>query len=457
VKYCDGTGRSKRVDQIDFFNHFDKTYRSYQYMLLNAAPGLGKSFIARALNRHFKSSVIITFSNQQVDQYCETYPELVPIKGIEHYETEKEYDLAKRRVRDGAPAIFNPISYYYYYINTPDLRPNFVIIDEAHNLASLLVSVIAQPFHCGYWGIPSGLGDVAFLSWLDERIIKLEKGRHISTKFEKSYQRLNLLKQYLDKNIDKVKFSYEMRPNSRTRAKEQYFCVTPLTFPKDLLNIVFGEDTKILFMSGTFNQLHAKELGIDNFDYKVYDHPAPRENRTIEWLPVKDRQSWGEIAFNIRQIYEQNIGLNTLVHLPYNQQVNPHINRFLGTFNPITHTKETKQHAIDKFKRQGGILLASGMAEGIDLPGDQCRLIIIPKLLFPNLGDDGVKKRKLFPDGNSWYNNQTITTTIQQIYRGVRGKNDHCRIIVLDPLFRRLVKQTEKYLSPDFVKSIKWS
>lgn len=445
----DGTGKTPRPNQIDYINYLSSIFKKYRYHVLVASPGSGKSFIARCINRSIESSTIITPSNQLVQQYVETYPNLVPVMGVDNYPSENEYRAARIRAQQN-PAIFNPVSFYYYYLNKPQDKPNCVIIDEAHSLASLLTTVVSQNFPCTYWGIPDDMDDAGFLDWITKRCEKLEKVKY-HPKFHKQFEKLWLLKEYVTSNIKNIQFNYQDITNPKTRQKERNFCIAPLTFPKELLDIVFGETCKLVFMSGTFNKMHLKELGIQEYSFKEYAHPAPIENRTIQVKQV-DRDNLMAQAAMINKIRGLCKNPNTVVHIPYSLQA-----KFKALIpDAITHTKETKDLALGKFKRKGGILLASGMAEGIDLPDDQCRLIIIPKLLYPNLGNDAVKKRMLFPDGQTWYLNTTITTTIQQIYRGVRGKDDWCTIVILDPTFERTINRIKGHISKDLLRSIKW-
>jgi len=447
----DGSDRNPRPEQANYLKHLDKVWSDHRYFVLNAAPGLGKSMIARTINRTVPSSAIVTPSNQLVDQYHDAYPELIPLKGKEHYETPECYALAKTMANNGAPCVFNPISFFYHYLSNPDLKPNVVIIDEAHKLANLLVNVVSQTFHCNYYSVPLGLNDAGFLDWLSKKCDKLALVKDRTDSFRSQYERLTLLHRYLQNNIKKVKISYQDLPNYRTGVKEKHLCITPLVFPTDLLTTVFG-DAKIIFMSGTMFPIHMKELGIEKYDYKEYNSACPIDNRRINIYPSSDRSDCRAHSQIISKAMEQIGSPNTIVHVPYSQQktYKQHLP------NALTHTKETKEKALSKFKKKGGILLASGMAEGVDLPGDDCRLLVIPKLLYPNLGDDAVKKRMLMPDGQTWYNMQTITTTIQQIYRGVRGPDDACVILILDPTFERLLSRVKQHLPKDFIRSISW-
>lgn len=445
----DGTGKAPRVEQDDYFKHLNRTWNTVGCHALNAAPGVGKSYIGRAINIAVPDSAIVTPSNQLVDQYCETYPELVAVKGRDHYDTEDEYKRSRKQAQT-RPAVFNPLSFHFHYIKGD--KPSTVIIDEAHTLAQMLVFTVTQAFNCNLYGIKEDMNDAEVLAWLAERLDKLAKVQHVP-KFETRYNRLKLLSDYVNQNLANIQITYQMISLPKTKQKVKHLCINPLRFPKELLHTVFG-DARLILMSGTLYPQHLKELGISEYDYKVYNSAAPVENRTIQAIPLKDRNDLDSICSAIVQIRKQAGNPNTLIHVPYALQ--REYKRRLGP-KVITHTKETKDMALERFKKSGGVLLGSGMAEGIDLPGDLCRLIIIPKLLYPNLGDDAVKKRLAMPDGQSWYNLQTGVTTIQQIYRGVRGKNDACNIVVLDSTFPRLIGKLKGVVPEDFIKSIKWS
>ena len=82
------------------------------------------------------------------------------------------------------------------------------------------------------------------------------------------------------------------------------------------------------------------------------------------------------------------------------------------------------------------ILVGPSLNEGIDLPGDRCRFIIIMKVPYPSLADRLVKEKiKLFP---LWYNSTTSNEIIQGIGRGVRFNGDWCVSYILDACFWKL-------------------
>ena len=94
------------------------------------------------------------------------------------------------------------------------------------------------------------------------------------------------------------------------------------------------------------------------------------------------------------------------------------------------------------------ILVGPSLNEGIDLPGELCRFIIIMKVPYPSLADKLVKeKMKLFP---LWYNATTSNDIIQGIGRGVRYNGDWCVSYILDACFWKLYLETQDQYSNEF-------
>lgn len=87
------------------------------------------------------------------------------------------------------------------------------------------------------------------------------------------------------------------------------------------------------------------------------------------------------------------------------------------------------------------ILIGPTLAEGVDLPGDECRFIIMMKMPYPYIGDNLVKaKMELFPD---WYDAETAKMVIQAIGRGNRYHDDWCLTYILDGCFNNLFAKTK--------------
>lgn len=100
------------------------------------------------------------------------------------------------------------------------------------------------------------------------------------------------------------------------------------------------------------------------------------------------------------------------------------------------------------------ILVGPTLNTGIDLPGDDCRFIIILKVPYPTLMDKLVHERnKLYP---LWYNSHTSNEIIQGIGRGVRYNGDWCVTYILDASFDQLYRSTKNQYSEELQERIKY-
>ena len=105
-------------------------------------------------------------------------------------------------------------------------------------------------------------------------------------------------------------------------------------------------------------------------------------------------------------------------------------------------SSKDKADTIEKYKsRKDKIIIGPTLVEGVDLPDDLCRFIIIIKIPYPNISSKTVKsKMELFP---MWYESTTSNTVIQNIGRGVRNENDYCTTFILDGCFTALFENTK--------------
>lgn len=119
----------------------------------------------------------------------------------------------------------------------------------------------------------------------------------------------------------------------------------------------------------------------------------------------------------------------------------------------IYDSSASKLEVLKKFMMsKNGVLIGPTLTEGIDLPEDGCRFIIIMKVPYPYLGDNLVKAKKdLFPN---WYASETSKTVIQGIGRGNRTPNDWSTTYILDGCFESLYQQTSSQYSDDLKKRI---
>lgn len=465
LEVLDGSGKLPRKEQVEYLTHLQTAWNKNRIFGLMAPPGVGKSYIARTIQRAFPFASIITTNNQLVDQYCNDYTDLNPVKGKDYYEDENGYRVSRERALH-MDNVFNPLSFYYFHLRHPELpRPSTVIIDEAHKLGDMLLLTVGQSLNCRQYGIPRSLDDKQFLAWITAQCKKLaqfhtDESNANRKRLSNQYESLKILQSYLERNIAHVQTLYEEKETSYTKGKKEwYLTIRPLKFPADILNTIFGEETKIVLMSGTLTRPHLEELfpNDSKIDLVCFKHPAERSARAVHYSPIPhaSRREPGAIAAAIRQSYIDAGRPNTLVHTTYDMSGKLAV--LLKDLQPLVNSKDDKGQVIEQFKRNGGLLLGSGMAEGVDFKDDICRLIIIPLLLFPNKGDQAVIKKLALPKGQFWYGLDTYCTLIQQVGRGVRGKDDACKTIVFDCMFPRLAADYVDVIPEDFRNSIVWN
>lgn len=174
----------------------------------------------------------------------------------------------------------------------------------------------------------------------------------------------------------------------------------------------------------------------------------------IYYIPTY-KMSYNEKEVNFPKIQQlclkimaANKGVRGMIHtgsyenarMFYNSVPAEYRNRLYLYGNP-----KQKEEVLPSFKySQNGILIGPTLTEGIDLPNDYCRFIILMKVPYPNIKGKLVKKKiELFP---TWYNNTTSNIIIQSIGRGVRNEHDYCTTYILDGCFGNLYQKTmEQY------------
>ena len=121
----------------------------------------------------------------------------------------------------------------------------------------------------------------------------------------------------------------------------------------------------------------------------------------------------------------------------------------------LYENSKEKEQLIKKHKESfNTVLMGPSLNEGIDLPGDLCRFIIILKVPYPQLQDKLVQaKMKVFP---TWYKSKTSNCVIQGIGRGNRYKEDWCTTYIIDGCFKDLLKSTKSQYSNELRKRMKF-
>lgn len=219
---------------------------------------------------------------------------------------------------------------------------------------------------------------------------------------------------------------------------------------------------KWLCMSGTVvsGDEMADSLGWDE-DFEVVDVDSgfPVVRRPIILAPIADIKRSAEereyeiLAHAIERILAEHSG-RALVHT-VSYALARRLNEMVRTPRRkiVYRSAGGKGDALDEYlATEDAVLFAPSMMRGVDLADDACRIQIIAKCPFPNLGDKQVAARLHAPGGQQWYAVKAIREVVQMTGRGVRHNRDWCHTYILDKQFTRNLWGRNKMLFPRYFR-----
>lgn len=201
----------------------------------------------------------------------------------------------------------------------------------------------------------------------------------------------------------------------------------------------------------------ARTLGLES-DYAVVRMPMafPVENRRIRVAPVatmtrdREKEETPKLLKAIERILEKHPTDRTLIHTVSYGRAKTVIDHLRAhTKRPIVsylNAQEREASLLRYRKTVGAVMVAPSFERGVDLKGDDCRVQIICKVPYPNMGDPRVSQRSHGPDGDAWMGVQTIRSLVQMTGRAVRTADDWCESYILDAHFKQLVKRNGSLL-----------
>ena len=208
--------------------------------------------------------------------------------------------------------------------------------------------------------------------------------------------------------------------------------------------------------------MRATPLGpILNYSTTIVPSTFPPSQRPITLFPIANvthknkEHAYPIIANGLAAIADRHPDDRILVHT-VSFDLTDYLHKNLA---PPTRTRcvsyrsaQQRQRAIDTYiYTPRSILLAASLERGIDLPGDDCRAIIVVKVPYPYLGDKQVNARLHSRGGQLWYSVQTARALVQMTGRGMRHVDDQCSSYILDQQFPQFYKRSQ-VLFPDWWK-----
>jgi ATP-dependent DNA helicase DinG len=415
------------------------------------------------------------------------------------------YEIAKREAGMARLAVLNTAYFLaentYNQRKTPFKNWPLVILDEADRLEEELmrfVEVEISPRVRKQLGIglpAKKTDDEEWVRWLIEEVVPaIQAG--LKDLIDTAHDELDLIRKRktLTRLLDSVQWlisipekeeGAEVDPEPVLQSgwvytgyekKEDYQATVtfkPVEVGELAQQFLWRHAQKFLIMSASFVSAEdtAAELGLAEGEWTVITMPStfPAIQRPIFPVDVASvtnktkETAYPLIARSIEKILDRHDGERVLVHTVSYDLGNTmlaHLTRTRHRSHIYTYTSaENRAGALRRYLEDPrGVLLAPSFDRGVDLPKDDCRVIIIPKVPFGNLGDKQISTRfwGTGKRGKVWYKKKAIQTLCQMTGRGMRSVDDSCVTYVLDSEFDRLYAEARRMFPAWWSEGIVW-
>lgn len=486
------TFRPEQKTGLTFLHNSPKRIR-----IVHAGMGSGKSLIGMVEGQQHSKFLYLCSSRQLQMQIEEEFPECEVMWGRGNFDCNAfpglnasecpyagdttrtntkrickkscDYEIQKKKVLDAPFQVLN-YSYFLYEGNFVGQFSDYplIICDEADKIESVVSKFINVRISKRLLGIlrispPRYITTKAanwhrsWQDWAGNTVEKVEahrkrlKGRmgylavedmkYKLLKDEAQYCKSLLWKlEVFIENMDDTWIFEEIKYRNKVTAWE----FKPTWIPAKLMEKFFlRHGNRFVFMSATFHPVPilCQMLGINKSEVDYIEIPStfPEENRRVMLERVGDLsfktfdRDIPKIKNRIREILAAHPIEKGIIHTVSYRLTKEIMG--LGDKRLMTHDAGNKDERLEIFKRSDRplVFVSPSSCRGIDLPGDQCRFIIIPKMPFQSLADKLVSTRVYQGGiGSYWYNSDAIQEIIQGTGRGMRSKDDYCVTYVLD-------------------------
>lgn len=481
--------QSYRPQQIEAVMGILDAFKTRDVCVLDAPTGSGKTLIAETVRLMGAwNGLYVSSSKQLQDQFAHDYPYAKVIKGRRNYPTFNEpeqwgeqwdavscddcewtrrrpecshcptkqqcpYELAKDSAIRGELAVTN----YSYALAELGSAGRFrdrglMVLDEADTLEAALMGFVEA--HVGAkrmdrygWVAPKVTVESDWTRWITEtvadigrRLRGIDAYKNVAANREhKSLTRLKESLELVGAQVGESRWVFTGRDTEaawkpvRVNWAGEY--VYPHARKKLLMSATVISASSLVTSTGWNGAYGVVSLG----------STFPVKNRLVIARGVADmaRKLEGRDFDQLANAIQRIVGETTervLVHTVSYQLVRELHARLRGPrFIYQTSAFEKEQALRDYRRTPGAVLVSPSYARGVDLPGDLCRVQIIAKIPFPNLGDRQVSARAYSgEEGKTWYTVETVRTIVQMCGRAVRSDTDWAKTYILDSQFERL-------------------
>lgn len=221
-----------------------------------------------------------------------------------------------------------------------------------------------------------------------------------------------------------------------------------------------------IFMSATWGSNFGfvmKNYSLDPNVTKVIK-VDPRWN--FDKSPVIFLKNSGEMTFKkkqfsisknlslLRKVLESHKGENGIIHTVNYEISNIIKEKVIDSRLIFYSNSKEKDDAIEKFFKDGGILVGPSHFEGMNFENDKSRFQILMKVPYMTLADSFVsEKSKRNP---MWYNWKTFLTILQGVGRSVRNDKDWCKTYIIDGSFEKFFDGNYSFFSKEFQDRLRY-
>lgn len=381
------------------------------------------------------------------------------------------YEIAKMEAIGSRLAVLNS-AYALTEWNGPGRFSgrDFVVVDEADTFEAAVmnhvsVAVSGRKMAQYGWVAPKFTVRASWEDWLDEHLPKVEKMRDGETvekeqrQLERMAEQMAVVRRHLG---DGMPYAYT-GDSRRVEWKPAFvgdYCK----------EYVWRHGKKWLLMSASVisSSSMLRGLGYDRrYTTVVMPSTFPKKNRPVIVRPAANMKRGGgdgevaRLAAAVRELVVGEPG-RCVVHTVSYSLTETVRECLVGCGKPVFSYRMAGDRAAavsNYIREEGGVLVAPSADRGVDLPDELCRLCVIAKVPYPNLGDRMVQMRTygMGREGQEWYKTTTVRSIVQMAGRGVRHKDDWCRTVILDSQFESGVWLRGRMLFPQwFREAIVW-
>jgi Rad3-related DNA helicase len=374
--------------------------------------------------------------------------------------------------------IMNFHSFLYQTAVTDRFKPrNLMVIDEGHNTEPQLMNFVSLSLTDRAWrneGIKFPKFDTAekYAEYFD----KIE----VHTKIEDIIRLANLTRDW--KKADdwkKVLLQYKIFldsvengdwiPKWENRGPWNKVTLKPVFVDKHAGRYLFSFGDKVLMMSATIldPRVIYESLGIDPADAFAYrmKNRFPVENRPIYFQPAgsmsykNKHATMPKLLESIETIADGFKKKKGIIHTHNFEIARYVLNNGSRALKKRLVYQEDYQSKDDMLKdhanrKDGSIIIAPAMHEGLDLKGDLSRFQIICKIPYPSFQDNEQLKIRM-QLSQDYYNWLTALKLVQSYGRSVRSADDWADTFMLDQDFGFFQRKCHKLLPKWFTNAIK--